>query len=70
MGEYVELPDYPSHHLPQCLIGLPSFADALAEPSHGRVGANDAVADAVCQRYHGMSQEEWDAVPDEGWDSP
>lgn len=20
MGEYVELPDYPSHHLPQCLL--------------------------------------------------
>lgn len=23
MGEYVELPDYPSHHLPQCFTGLP-----------------------------------------------
>lgn len=44
--------------------GIPSFAEALAEPPHGRLGANEAVDEANCQRAHGMSRAEWDALPE------
>jgi hypothetical protein len=33
---------------------LPSFAEALAEPPHGRVGANAAVEEVVQQLYGGI----------------
>lgn len=74
MGEHVE-PQCPvcfrfesSGHKMSCTldespgyIPAPSFAEALAEPPHGRVGANEAVDEAVCQRIHGMSRAEWNA---------
>lgn len=41
-----------------------TFAEAVAEPPHGRVGATEAADEAVCQLYHGMSRAEWDALPE------
>lgn len=39
-------------------LQVPSFADALAEPGHGRIGAT-AEADAVIERiYHGDPPDE------------
>lgn len=56
-------PGYPPCADPNC-ARYGCFLAVLAEPPHGRVGANDAVEEAVCQRYHGMSRAEWNALPD------
>lgn len=45
-----------------------SFAEALLEPPHGRVGANEAVDEANCHRMYGMSLAQWRALPEPSGD--
>lgn len=48
-------------------VTLPSFEEACAA-TPGRIGDVDGAAEAVCQLYHGMSLEEWRALPEGDYD--
>lgn len=60
MGEYVGCLD-PCGSTACAQYGC--FTAALTEEAHGRVGDTEGVAEVTCQRIHGMSKAEYDALP-------
>lgn len=60
-GEYLESTDASGNVRRYPIM---TFAEALAARPRGAVGAHEAVAEAHCETYHGMSRAEFEAAPE------